>query len=161
MITIKNLVDAGWNKEIVGLPYQFNQISKAEEEAELQAYISGLENTYEFVKQHEIDLASASQTALGKIIEKRIHEIAKELGQPYETTCEFVKRVFQGLPANVKPGSVPPYEVEVSEPQVITQKLNPVTPVTVPGVGQVSLIDTSRKLTETADRSQGVPDITV
>ena len=92
-----------------------------------------------------------AETALGKRFEARLHEIGKELCQDYEITKEFVRRVFEGMPAHVQPGSVAPYNVTAPSQQVIQQKLY--------REGADGLADIDRIVAQTKDRS-GPPDIT-
>jgi len=60
-----------------------------------------------------------AETTLAHTIEARLHEIGRELGQDFDMTQAFVKRVFAGLPAHVQPGSVKPYSVEQAPQTVI------------------------------------------
>jgi len=138
-------------------------------EADVQKYIADLENEYLKIKtsaELEVTNLRASlqaavqaavrdaETKIGAAIEAKFHEIAKGLGQDYQNAADFVKRVFAGLPAHVQPGRVQPYET-TPVPQVVKDaRLHPEDPD-----GNV-ILDQTKAGVQTADRSQGVPDIT-
>lgn len=80
-----------------------------------------------YLEFHDILEGNAGRRAqvemdLAEWIERRVHAMGKELRQPYETTAEFCKRLFEGLPAHVQPGKIAPYNVEEEEQPVLDGK---------------------------------------
>jgi len=134
-------------------------------EEDVQKYIEEIENEYLKIKtsaELEVTNLRASlqaavrdgETKIGAAIEAKFHEIAKGLGQDYQSAADFVKRIFAGLPAHVQPGRVQPYEA-TPVPQVVKDaRLHPED-----ADGNV-ILDQTKAGVQTADRSQGVPDIT-
>jgi hypothetical protein len=73
-------------------------------------------------------LVKAGQTILGNRFEERLHAIGKELEQEFASTDAFVRRVFEGMPPHVAPGSVAAYDVaQPEQPVVRIEKLAPST----------------------------------
>ena len=96
-----------------------------------------------------------AETALTLRIEERLHEMGRELSQPFDVTKDFVARIFQGMPDHVQPGHVEPYAVSYVPEVVIPQKLHP-EKVNPDGTIEVDL---TRTVLPTRDVG-GPPDIT-